>query len=180
MRELIEAYNVAVQILCPKRAWYIFPGYIQYALYVRHMKYYKDKFRLVPLPNTLYEHLIKTQLIKSEHIVFASEDIYEMYAESRDVNFINLTVSSGRPEADCDKSSVQNGQNGNESETLVKKILKLSPHTMMVQILPVKYCKNNCLFVQVRSRNLEDLFLSIISRCFLCYLFPGKFLFKCH
>uniref|UniRef100_T1PAA0 Peroxisomal ATPase PEX6 n=1 Tax=Musca domestica TaxID=7370 RepID=T1PAA0_MUSDO len=158
MRELIEAYNVAVQILCPKRAWYIFPGYIQYALYVRHMKYYKDKFRLVPLPNTLYEHLIKTQLIKSEHIVFASEDIYEMYAESRDVNFINLTVSSGRPEVDCDKSSVQNGQNGNESEALVKKILKLSPHTMMVQILPVKYCKNNCLFVQ------ENFYSNVIDR----------------
>ncbi|XP_013101894.1 peroxisomal ATPase PEX6 isoform X2 [Stomoxys calcitrans] len=166
MRDLIEAYNAALQILCPKRAWQIFPGYLQYALYRRYMKYFKDKYRLVPLPNSLYEQLIKDEDIKSEHIVFGSEEIFEEYAESREVNFINITVSCGRPDKnhdDDDKNAVfQNGNGvatGSESKTLVKQILKQSPHTMMVQIIPVKYCKSDCLYVQENFHsNLMDRF----------------------
>lgn len=150
MRELIEAYNVVVQIIYPKRAWYIFPGYLQYAVYRRYMKYFKDKYRLVPLPNNLYEQLIKNEYIKSEHILFASQELYEEYAESEEVNFVNMTISCGKTGEHED--TTQNGSvEGDDSQSLVKQILKQSPHTMLVQILPVKYCKSDCIFVQVRK-----------------------------
>lgn len=148
MRELIEAYNAAVSILYPKYAWYIFPGYLQYAVYQRYMKYFKDKYRLAPIPNTLYEHLIKNELIKSEHIIFASEDIYEEYAESDEVNFVNLIVSCGK-ENKFEQQRLTNGVEKKESDMVLKQILNKAPHTLVAQIRPLKNCQTNCLFVQV-------------------------------
>lgn len=147
MQELIEAYNAAVSILYPKYAWYIYPGYLQYAIYQRYMKYFKDKYCLVPIPNTLYEHLIKNKFIKSEHIIFASENIYEEFAESEEVNFVNLIVSCGKQFGV--QQHITNGEEKKESETLLKQILNQAPHTLVAQITPLKFCQTNCIFVQV-------------------------------
>lgn len=151
MRELIEAYNAAVSIIYPKFPWYIYPGYLQYAIYQRYMKYFKGKYRLVPIPNTLYEYLIKNELIKSEHIVFTSEDIYEEYAESEDVNFVNLIVSCGVQDCTNGRQAriASNGDEKKEGETLLKQILNKAPHTLVSQIRPLKICQDNCIFVQV-------------------------------
>lgn len=150
MRELIEAYNAAVSVIYPKFAWYIFPGYMQYAVYQRYMKYFKGKYRLVPIPNTLYEYLIRNELIKSEHIIFASEDIYDEYAESEEVNFVNLIVSCGLQNGNTGRQvRTTNGDEKKESETLLKQILNKAPHTLVAQIKPLKICQNNCIFLQV-------------------------------
>ncbi|XP_075168854.1 peroxisomal biogenesis factor 6 isoform X2 [Haematobia irritans] len=172
-RDLVEAYNAAVQILSPKLSWHVFPGYLQYALYRRYMKYFKDKYRLVPLPNTLYEHLIDYEDIKSEHIIFASQKVFDDYADSREVNFINMTISCGRPEKDINenKTIMQNGNGvvpGDESKNLVKQILKPSPHTMLVQILPVKYCKTDCLYIQ------ENFYSNLMDRFNVNYSSAGR------
>ncbi|XP_065366725.1 peroxisomal ATPase PEX6 isoform X1 [Calliphora vicina] len=156
MRELIEAYNAAVAILYPKYAWYIYPGYLQFAIYQRYMKYFKDKYRLVPIPNTLYEHLIKNELIKSEHIIFTSEDIYEEYAESEEVNFVNLIVSCGRQTVV--EKHITNGEEKKESETLLKQILNQAPHTLVAQMRPLKICQTHCVFIQ------ENFFSNLMDR----------------
>lgn len=148
MRDFIEAYNAAVTILSPKLAWYVFPGYLQYAVYQRYMKYFKDKYRLAAIPNTLYEYLTKSEFIKSEHIIFAAEDVFEEYAESEEVNFVNLIVSYGK-QADSFKNGVTNGEEKKESETILKTILNQAPHVLVAQIRPIKHCQSNCLFVQV-------------------------------
>ncbi|KAM7341795.1 peroxisomal biogenesis factor 6 isoform 2-T2 [Cochliomyia hominivorax] len=156
MRELIEAYNAAVSILYPKYAWYIYPGYLQYAIYQRYMKYFKDKYRLAPIPNTLYEHLIKNETIKSEHIIFASEDIYEEYAESEEVNFVNLMVTCGKQKKGSER--VVNGEEKKESDIVLKQIMNKAPYTLVAQIRPLKICQSNCLFVQ------ENFFSNLMER----------------
>lgn len=175
MRELIEAYNAAVSILYPKYSWYIYPGYLQYAIYQNYMKYYKDKYRLVPIPNTLYEHLIKNELIKSEHIIFAAEDIYDEYAESKEVNFVNLIVSCGK-QMHSPQGVTTNGEERKESGALIKQILNQAPHTLVAQIRPLKVCQPNCVFVQVIRR----LFLGMgkVHFKYGTELILGKFIFK--
>ncbi|CAD7012178.1 peroxisome assembly factor 2 isoform X2 [Ceratitis capitata] len=160
MLELIEAYNVAVQILYPKYPWYIFPGHLTYEIYKRYIKFYKGKFRVVPIPNALYEHLIGNELIKSEHIVFATKDVYDEYAESPDVNFINLVVNA---ESSLYGPTIDDASKSKNlivaSDNVIKQMLNNAPHTIVAQLLPTANCQSNCIFVQENFyANLMDRF----------------------
>uniref|UniRef100_A0A1B0FA53 AAA+ ATPase domain-containing protein n=1 Tax=Glossina morsitans morsitans TaxID=37546 RepID=A0A1B0FA53_GLOMM len=86
MRELIEGNNAVVQLLYPRYPWYIFPGFLTYAIYQHYMKYFEDRCCLVPIPNTLYEMLTSKEFIKSEHVIFAAADIYDEYCVSPEEN----------------------------------------------------------------------------------------------
>ncbi|XP_053965999.1 peroxisomal ATPase PEX6 isoform X1 [Anastrepha ludens] len=158
MLELIESYNVAVQILYPKFPWYIFPGHLIYAVYKRYMKYYKGKYRLVPIPNALYDMLIDKELIKSEHIVFAAQEVYDEYTESADVNFVNLVITA---EGGLHNSST-NGKSKSlipASDHVIKQMLNCAPHTIVAQLLPTANSQSNCIFVQENFyANLMDRF----------------------
>ncbi|XP_067627926.1 peroxisomal ATPase PEX6 isoform X2 [Eurosta solidaginis] len=162
MLELIEAYNVAVKILYPKYPWYILPGHLIYAVYNRYMKYYKDKYRLVPIPNALYEVLISKELIKSEHIIFATQNIYDEYTESVDVNFVNLVISS---EGGLHGREIVSSKNKSKSvvtatEDVIKQMLKYAPHTIVTQLLlTASNSQSNCIFVKENFyANLMDRF----------------------
>ncbi|XP_023031698.1 peroxisome assembly factor 2 isoform X2 [Drosophila willistoni] len=151
IQELVEGYNVLIQLMRPKWPWYFFPGYLQYSLYWRYQKYYKGKFLLSPLPNRLYDLLIKDELIKSEHVIFASQEVYDTFAESPDVNFVNV-ILRGRSNKE-DKSS-----GSSSPSSLIKQMLQEAPHTIVAQILPMKQCQGNCLFVQ------ENFYGNILDR----------------
>ncbi|XP_036334237.1 peroxisome assembly factor 2 [Rhagoletis pomonella] len=158
MLVLIEAYNVAVQILYPKFPWYVFPGNLIYEVYKRYIKYYKGKYRLVPIPNTLYELLIANELIKSEHIVFSTKDIYDEYTESADVNFVNLVITT---EGALHRSSTAaNTKTLNSApDNVIKQMLSCAPHTIVAQLLPSTSSQSNCIFVQENFyANLMDRF----------------------
>lgn len=147
MLELIEAYNATMQLLVPRWPWFFYPGYLIYAVYWRYAKYYRGKFLLTPMPNQLYELLIKNELIKSEHIIFASKDIYDAYAESTDVNFVNLIVRGAWSRTNPKSSSVRSW----DSSEVVKQILQDAPYTIVAQILPIENaeCQANCLYIKV-------------------------------
>ncbi|EDW09954.1 peroxisome assembly factor 2 isoform X2 [Drosophila mojavensis] len=158
MQELVEAYNATVQLLVPRWPWFFFPGYLIYAVYWRYAKYYRGKFLLTPVPNQLYELLIKNELIKSEHIIFASKEVYDAYAESADVNFVNLIVRGAW-------SSKANPKSGSvhswDSSEVVKQILQETPYTIVAQILPIEnaQCQSNCLYVK------ENFYGNLMERC---------------
>ncbi|XP_018796520.1 PREDICTED: peroxisome assembly factor 2 isoform X1 [Bactrocera latifrons] len=156
--ELIEAYNVAVQILYPKYPWYIFPGHLIFAIYKRYMKFYKGKFRMVPIPNSLYELLIANELIKTEHIAFIPKDVYDEYVESADANFVNLIINAEN--ALHSTSKITNTKNVNHtSDDVIKQMLSSAPHTIVAQILPTVNCQSNCIFVKENFySNLMDRF----------------------
>jgi len=145
VQELVEGYNSVVQLLAPKWPWFLYPGYLTYAVYWRYAKYYKGKLQLTPIPNRLYDLLIKNELINSEHLVFASREVYDTYAESPDVNFVNLVIRGGRARI----SKEQNGDGGSTTRSVIKQMLQEAPHTIVAQILPVAQCQPNCLYVQV-------------------------------
>ncbi|XP_062135156.1 peroxisomal ATPase PEX6 isoform X1 [Drosophila sulfurigaster albostrigata] len=149
MQELVEGYNAAIQLLVPKWPWYFYPGYLIYAVYWRYAKYYRGKYLLTPMPNRLYELLIRNELIKSEHIIFASRDVYDTYAESDDVNFVNLVLRRSR-KANADSATTNNDRSWSSSDVVIKQILQDTPYTIVAQILPVesKDCQPNCLYVQ--------------------------------
>ncbi|KAH8369824.1 hypothetical protein KR093_001065, partial [Drosophila rubida] len=149
MQELVEGYNAAVQLLVPKWPWYFYPGYLIYAVYWRYAKYYRGKFLLTPVPNRLYDLLIRNELIKSEHVIFASQDVYDAYAESEDVNFVNLVLRRSR-KANTDSAVSNNDRSWSSSAVVIKQILQETPYTIVAQILPVatKDCQPNCLYVQ--------------------------------
>ncbi|SPP75750.1 peroxisome assembly factor 2 isoform X2 [Drosophila guanche] len=152
MQELIEGYNSAVQLLVPKWPWFFYPGYLTYAVYWRYAKYYKGKFHLTPIPNRLYELLIKNELIKSEHLVFASQDVYDSYAESPDVNFVNLIIRGGSATINQPASS------NSATQSVIQQMLQEAPHTIVAQILPVAQCQVNCLYVQ------ENFYSNVLDR----------------
>ncbi|EDW35005.1 GL20091 [Drosophila persimilis] len=152
MQELIEGYNSAVQLLVPKWPWFFYPGYLTYAVYWRYAKYYKGKFHLTPIPNRLYELLIKNELIKSEHLVFASQDVYDSYAESPDVNFVNLIIRGGSGTAK------QTAGHNATPQTVIKQMLQEAPHTIVAQILPVAQCQGNRIYVQ------ENFYSNVLDR----------------
>ncbi|KAL7736400.1 hypothetical protein ACLKA6_014863 [Drosophila palustris] len=148
MQELVEGYNAVVQLLVPKWPWYLYPGYLISAVYWRYAKYYRGKYLLTPIPNQLYELLIRNELIKSEHVIFASKDVYDTYAESDDVNFVNLVV---RRNGQSNKANATNGDRSwSSSEVVIKQILQDTPYTIVAQILPVEnsQSQSNCLYVQ--------------------------------
>ncbi|KAH8413661.1 hypothetical protein KR222_003089, partial [Zaprionus bogoriensis] len=149
MQELVEAYNATVQLLRPRWPWYFYPGYLIYAIYWRYARHYKGKYLLTPMPNRLYELLIRNELIKSEHVLFASADVYDAYAESDDVNFVNLVVR-GRSRQSTPAASNASDRSWTSSEVVVKQILQQTPYTIVAQILPVEnpHCQRNCLYVQ--------------------------------
>uniref|UniRef100_A0A0A1WD77 Peroxisomal ATPase PEX6 n=2 Tax=Zeugodacus cucurbitae TaxID=28588 RepID=A0A0A1WD77_ZEUCU len=160
MLELIEAYNVAVQILYPKYPWYIFPGHLICAIYNRYMKFYKGKHRLVPLPNALYELLIGKELIKTEHIAFASQDLCNEYVESTDVNFVNLIINAESAlHSTSTKTNAKAKSLNPASDDVIKKMLSSAPHTIVAQILPTVNSQSNCIFVKENFySNLMDRF----------------------
>ncbi|XP_032311503.1 peroxisome assembly factor 2 isoform X1 [Drosophila ananassae] len=152
VQELIEGYNSAIQLLAPKWPWFFYPGYLTYAVYWRYAKYYKGKLMLTPIPNRLYDLLIKNELIKSEHLVFASQEVYDNYAESPDVNFVNIVIRGGSRKAE----KLSNGQS--TPQTVIKQMLQEAPHTIVAQILPVAQCQPNCLYIQ------ENFYGNIVER----------------
>lgn len=150
MQELVEAYNATVQLLRPRWPWYFYPGYLIYAVYWRYAKFYRGKYLLTPMPNRLYEILIKNELIKSEHVIFSGADVYDNYAESEDVNFVNLVVR-GRSRQSTPAATNGERTTWTASEVVIKQILQDAPYTIVAQILPVEnlHCLSNCLYVQV-------------------------------
>jgi len=82
---------------------------------------------------------------KSEHLVFASQEVYENYAESPDVNFVNLVIRGRRVRIGKPLASDE----GNMTQTVIKQMLQEAPHTIVAQILPAAQCQPNCLYVQV-------------------------------
>lgn len=160
MLELIEAYNVAVQILYPQYPWYIFPGHLIFAIYKRYMQFYKGKYRVVPIPNALYELLIGNELIKTEHIAFLPKDVYDEYVESADVNFVNLVINAESALHSTSNMTNRKATNVNPaSDDVIKQMLNSAPHTIVAQILPTVNCQSNCVFVKENFySNLMDRF----------------------
>lgn len=137
MREVLEAYDYTIRLLYPLHPWYYYPALVVQSLLDRYITNFRNKFKLVPIPNNLYAILIKKEFIKSEHVVFASEDIYFKYIDFRDINFVNMVFNS-------------------RSENSLNQILNIKPHTMVAQLLPMVNCQKNCLFVK---ENLYSNFL---------------------
>lgn len=132
MRELVEGYNAIVQILFPRYAWYVFPGYLQWALFQRYVKHFKGKYRVVPIPNRLHDLLIAKEFLQSEHIVFAHPDVYEKFVSAPDVNFVKLLLTTASVE--------ENNTNPKDDDV---------PEAINVQLLPKSHCDRNCLYVKV-------------------------------
>ncbi|XP_030383087.1 peroxisome assembly factor 2 isoform X2 [Scaptodrosophila lebanonensis] len=151
IQDLVGAYNIVLQLLQPKWPWYFYPGYLTYALYWRYAKHFKGKYRLVPLPNELYELLIKNELIKSEHVIFTSKEVYDTFADSNDVNFVNMVANGNLTNAGTDSSL-------SASESVIKQIMQDLPQTVVMQILPAAQCQSNCLFVK------ENFFSNFLDR----------------
>lgn len=111
---------------------------------------------LTPIPNRLYDLLIKNQLIKSEHLVFASQEVYDSYAESPDVNFVNIVIRGGSKTVDKLTNAASTPQ------TVIKQMLQEAPHTIVAQILPVAQCQPNCLYIQVSTFAYYELFVIMV------------------
>lgn len=77
--------------------------------------------------------------------MFASQEVYENYAESPDVNFVNLVIRGRRVRIGKPLASDE----GNMTQTVIKQMLQEAPHTIVAQILPAAQCQPNCLYVQV-------------------------------
>lgn len=124
------------------------------------MKFYKGKYRVVPIPNVLYELLIGNELIKTEHIAFSPKDVYDEYVESADVNFVNLVINvESALHSTSITANTKTKTLNPASDNVIKHMLSIAPHTIVAQILPTVNSQSNCIFVKENFySNLMDRF----------------------
>lgn len=138
MAELIHGYNAIVRLLFPRYAWYVFPGYLLWAIFQRYQKLFKGKYRLVPIPNNLHSLLTAKEFFKSEHFLFAHPEVYEKYVIAPQLNFVQLAFKSTDNDVD-DKD--------NPFDAII------------IQLLPKSNCPKNCLYIKVRMKKFVFLYI---------------------
>nr|XP_019551832.2 peroxisome assembly factor 2-like [Aedes albopictus] len=105
-------------------------------------------FRVVPIPNLLFERYQQDLLVRSEHTLFVSRTVFHQYMVEREINWINLVIR-----ANCDGGKKNEG--GGE---LVSIILNRQNVSVLFQICPLEGVPPNVIFVK------ENLFHGLVDR----------------
>ena len=129
----MKSFEMFVRIVHPKFPWYIFPGMLTLELAKRYQKHFRDKYKLIPIPNQLYAFLLKHEFIKSEHKMFVSEEIFDRYAESHELNFVNMLVN-GKKSIDVVTRQTDGDTYKLIGSEIVKQVLTSKPKTIVVQL----------------------------------------------
>lgn len=138
-------YKILAQvskILYPSYPCYFFPSFLLIQTYNKLVVLKKSpKYRVIPLPNKLYNILVKNQPFQCDHFCFVSDEIFDKYDDSDDsnckLNWLNVEFGN------------ENGSNGNSKRSvdIVQTILAKPNSSMLVPVVAVQRCQKNCIFV---------------------------------
>ncbi|XP_065076031.1 peroxisomal ATPase PEX6 [Ochlerotatus camptorhynchus] len=105
-------------------------------------------FRVVPIPNLLFDQYQQNQLVHSEHTLFVCRTVFNQYVVEREINWINLMI----------RASCEGGRKNEQSEGLVSIILNRQNVSVLFQICPLNGVAPNTIFVK------ENLFHGLAER----------------
>ncbi|XP_058452012.1 uncharacterized protein LOC131430816 [Malaya genurostris] len=116
-------------------------------------------FRVVPMPNLLFEKHQRGRLVRSEHTLFVCRTVFNQYVVEREINWINLVIR-----AFGDETGRQN-----EVDGLLSIILNRQNVSVLFQVLPLDGVPPHVIFVK------ENLFHELNERYKVgCTGFSGK------
>ncbi|XP_055603194.1 uncharacterized protein LOC129751616 isoform X2 [Uranotaenia lowii] len=107
-------------------------------------------FRVVPIPNLLFEQHQRQQLVHSEHTLFVSRTVFNQYVVEREINWINLIIRG------CGEGA--RNKTVNDGPGLVSVILNKQNVSVLFQICPLDGVPPNVIFVK------ENLFHGLVDR----------------
>ncbi|KAL9696555.1 hypothetical protein quinque_016134 [Culex quinquefasciatus] len=117
-------------------------------------------FRVVPMPNGLFERQQGGQLVQSEHTLFVCRSVFNQYVVEREINFINLLIRTNSEDLVGRKTERDDG--------LVKIILNKQNVSVLFQVCSFEGMAPNVIFVK------ENLFHGLVERYKLGGAFCGK------
>lgn len=140
------------KIKFPQYAGYYFPIFViiqrikklQYDL-----QYLTLPLKVIPIPNNLYNILVRDETVKSEHILFVSESIYQRYMTRKNFNLINFSFITGR---------VQSSTDDKNGDDIVSRILnKPINGATLFHLLPIRTSQFSAVFMMENTySNLID------------------------
>ncbi|XP_062560981.1 uncharacterized protein LOC134225156 [Armigeres subalbatus] len=105
-------------------------------------------FRVVPVPNLLFEQYQQAQLVHSEHTLFVCRTVFNQYVVEREINWINLVI----------RASYDGGRKNEDGEQLVSIILNRQNVSVLFQICPLEGIAPNVILVK------ENLLHGLVDR----------------
>lgn len=112
-----------------------------------HVQQWRANFKVMPMPNQLFEEHQRKQLVHSEHTLFVARSVFNRYVVEREINWINLLVRT------CCESRKKN-----EDDGLVSIILNKQNISVLFQVIPLDRMPLNVIYVK------ENLFHCLTER----------------
>lgn len=132
------------KILYPCYPCYFFPSFLLIQTYNKLVALKKDpKYRVIPLPNKLYNVLVKNQAFECDHFCFVSDELFDKFQydeddSNRTVNWLNVDFGNGDNEFN---------RNSKNAADIVQTILAKPNASLLVPVVAVQRCQKNCIFV---------------------------------
>lgn len=95
---ILKQIHYVSKLIYPQYPGHYFPIFLFIELAKEaKLKMRPDKIRLAlkPMPNKLYDLLIADEIIKSEHIAFVSQEVFETFIREKEFSYINLKLHGG-------------------------------------------------------------------------------------
>ncbi|XP_053695230.1 peroxisomal ATPase PEX6 [Sabethes cyaneus] len=108
-------------------------------------------FRILPMPNLLFERHQQGRLVRSEHTLFVSRSVFNQYVVEREINWINLLVRAVGATGNVQRKP--EGDNG-----LTSMILNKQPISVLFQVMPLTSIAPNVIYVK------ENLYYELAER----------------
>lgn len=137
---VLQILGYVSNILFPSYPCYCFPSFLLIQVYNKLVAFKNNpRFRVIPLPNKLYNILVKDKSFSSDHFCFVSDEIFDRYElDDTAVNWLNVIFGN-----------IQNDFNNpiKRSSDIVETILMKPNSSVLVPVIAVPKCQRNHIFV---------------------------------
>lgn len=141
--EVLRQIAYVSRLLFPNYSPVYFPVFCFLQLlakFKREMKPDGVRLTLKPIPNKLFDTLIEGEIIKSENIIYVTENTFETFVDDEDFNWMSLSLPTNNQSLVL--PVIQ--QNGGSASILHHK----SQDSFLVKVMPWKRCELNSVFVK--------------------------------
>lgn len=160
--QFFQILGFVSKTLFPLYPCYFFPSFLLIQVYNKLVSLKNfPKFRVVPLPNKLYNILVENKSYSCDHFCFVSDEIFDKYELESDRNWLNVIFGSNQ---DDFNKTMQH-----RSSDIVETILSRQYTSVLVPVIAVPKCQRNCIFVSencfqnwcIKNKMLDNQFLFV-------------------
>lgn len=137
-RTYYQIFARASQILFPQYPCYCFPAYLLTQVYHKLVASKENpRFRVIPLPNQLYNVLAHNDHFHSDHFCIVSNETFASHGFDAKLNWINVVFGAGGEPT----------KRSSKSPDIVQTILTKPNASLLAPVIAVERCPRNCVFV---------------------------------